>query len=291
MSMKSKIIKIKKILLDNNTNKFFNANKIFGYLKCSETNDYCIYRKPYKVKKIIAAYDGYVLCQNKNTLYLYPNFLNKFFKFKITLSNKNFPGLIENSSVDLCMFLPYMREISKSKYVKVIRLVIITNKGQIYHNYPSRGVTIEGNFLEEDIVNFEESVIWDLPTAKYPSNNIDCEDFERYYPGLPKENYDYHPMLNSDSRFIDKYNNKGFGKSFIFEENGKKIILPRFYVYSRHTDANSFHFIGSPINDSKMNLIGTYRSNRNVGVRVCLFSSSDGGRNWFCKYILLNNLA
>ena len=223
MPLKSKIIKIKKILLDNKANNLFKSNKIFGYLKYYENNDYSIYRKPYRVKKIIAAYDGYLLCQNKQVLYLYTNFPNRFIKFKFCFNNKKFPGLIDNSSIDLCMFVPYMREVSKSKYVKTIRLVIITDKGQIYHNYPSRNVENEGNTLDEDILNFEESVIWDLPTAKYPSNNKDCDSVERYYPGLPVENYDYHPMLNSDSKFIDKYKNGGFGKKFEF--NKTKLLM------------------------------------------------------------------
>lgn len=284
MSIKSKVIKIKKILLDNKSSNLYNAKTIFGYLKYSETDDYCIYRKPYKVNKILAAYDNQVLCIHKNNLILYPNFANKLMKFKISFNEKNFPGLIPGSSVDLCAFLPYMREVSKSRYVKVIRLVVITNKGQIYHNFPARGKEYEATFLEEDVLNFEESVVWDLETAKFPSQNIECECFERYYPGLPDENYRFHPMLNTDPKFKDKFNNGGFGKSFTYLENGRKIILPRFYVYSRHPEANSFHFIGSTINDSKMNIIGTYRSNRNVGVRVCIFTSSDGGRSWFCKY-------
>lgn len=284
MSIKSKIIKLKKVVFDNKSSNFFNSNKIFGYLKYSETNDYCIYKKPYIANKIIAAYDTQVVCKCKNTLILYPNYTNKLIKFKIKFNEKNFPGLISNSSIDLCALLPYMREVAKSRYVKVIRLIVFTNKGQIYHNYPSRGKEYECNFMEEDILNFEESVVWDLDTAKFPSKDQNCEFFERYYPGLPDDNYICHPMTNTDKQFKDKFHNGGFGKSFTYVEDGNKITLPRFYVYSRHPEANSFHYIGSTINDSKMNIIGTYRSNRNVGVRVCIFTSSDGGRSWFCKY-------
>ena len=86
MSIKSKVIKIKKILLDNKSSNLYNAKTIFGYLKYSETDDYCIYRKPYKVNKIVAAYDNQVLCIHKNNLILYPNFANKLMKFKISFN-------------------------------------------------------------------------------------------------------------------------------------------------------------------------------------------------------------
>ncbi|MPM50779.1 hypothetical protein SDC9_97522 [bioreactor metagenome] len=33
-----------------------------------------------------------------------------------------------------------------------------------------------------------------------------------------------------------------------------------------------------------MTLVGTYRSNTDVGVRTVIFASDDGGRQWYCKY-------
>lgn len=284
MSLKSKIIKIKRILFEKNSLDIFNNKRIFNHLKTSETNDYSIFRCSKRNYKVLAAYDKSILIKKNNTIILQPSIHNKILKFKIEFNEKKFPGLISGSKIDLCMFLPYMREVEKSKYVKLVRLNIITDKGQIYHNYPARLRNIEGYYLEEDIINFEESAIWDLPTAKYPSKNEKCECFERFYPGLPNENYLCHPLENTNDKFIDIYKNGGFGKCFEFCENGEKKVLPRFYIYSRHQEANSFHFIGNPISDSKMNLIATYRSNRNVGVRVCIFASDDGGRSWFNKY-------
>lgn len=284
MSISNKLLKLKQILFDNHENDFFNKNKLFGYLKYSDNSDYTIYRRPLKSKKVIAAYDNSVAFLNNNGILLYPNYGNKMVKFNIKFNLNNFPNLIADSKIDLCYFIPYMREVSNNRYVKVLRLNIITDKGQIYHNYPARNKQIEGSFFDTDIKLFEESAIWDLPTAKYPSSIKNVNSFERYYPGLPFENYQYHPISNDDVKFYDKYKNGGFGKYFEYVEDNKVIKLPRFYFYSRTSEANSMHFIGTPGFDSKMNLIGTYRSNRDKGVRICLFSSNDGGRNWFCKY-------
>lgn len=65
---------------------------------------------------------------------------------------------------------------------------------------------------------------------------------------------------------------------------GEVKLCSRFYRYSQTLQANAFRFIGTGIRNDKMNLIGTYCSNVEEGVRVCVFASSDGGRQWYCKY-------
>jgi len=117
-----------------------------------------------------------------------------------------------------------------------------------------------------------------------PSKNVHCEEYEMYYPNLPELNYLYHPSLRSDKSYKDKYGNGGFDAFTYVEHEGTTIKVPRFYLYSREINANPFHFIGTGERNYKLNLIATYRSNVDCGVRVCVFATSDGGRQWFCKY-------
>jgi len=284
MQIMDKFYKLRKKMADKKGFDYLNSNKLFGYNKNIETNKYIIYKKPYKGVSVVAAHDDCVVYQVNNDLLIYPICSNKSYKFKVKFNEKTFPGLLQNSKIDSCILLPYMREVRNSTYTKLLRLVVITNKGQIFHNYPARSKNIEGPYYESDLTKFEESVIWDLPYAKYPSKNKIHEVTERYYPGLPEQCYQYHPLNNDDLNYKDKYNNGGFGKYFNFTENGQEINLPRFYQYSRHEQANSFHFIGCNPSDTKMNIIATYRSNTNVGARMCVFATDDGGRMWFCKY-------
>ena len=65
---------------------------------------------------------------------------------------------------------------------------------------------------------------------------------------------------------------------------GEVQLCSRFYRYSQTLQSNAFRFIGTGTRNDKMNLIGTYCSNVEEGVRVCVFASSDGGRQWYCKY-------
>ena len=102
---------------------------------------------------------------------------------------------------------------------------------------------------------------------------------------LPKETYEYHPILNTDSNYFDYYGNGGFGKTVKVKNNGKYEEVSRFYFPNRNNvQANSFYHIGGVETDYKISLLGTYRSNTEVGVRTCVFASNDGGRSWYCKY-------
>lgn len=258
-----------------------------GLYSIVDTDNYTLYKYAYKADKVIAAYGDMVVVQksrSKKDLVLYPYSQRKMIRYPIRLDAKTFPGLIPESEILSCQLIPYMREVDYHKYRKTVRLVVITTKAQIYHNYPARKKDIEGFSQPGDIVRFEESVVWDLPDRQYPSPEYNCKDFERYYPGLPKECYDYHPMLNDSKDFHDPYGNGGFMGCTEVEFEGNKRIAPRFYLYSRDVNANPFHFIGTGEREYKMSLMATYRSNVRCGVRTCLFASTDGGRNWYCKY-------
>ena len=253
-----------------------------------EKQEYNILKRPFLANKIVAAYGNVVILLNtqtgNNTLTIYPNYNTNFFKYKVKFNAKNFPGLIEKSSISHCMALPFMRNVKKGSYVKSWRLVIVTDKGQVYHNFPARNIECDGYEVAGDIIRFEESAVWDLPGRLYPSMDKKCDPTERYFPGLPNNVYEFHPMLNTDSRYLDLYNNGGFGKKTTVIQNGDQVEVSRFYLPLRESQSNPFYYMGGFEPDYKINLIGTYRSNTSVGVRICVFATHEGGRNWYCKY-------
>ncbi|WP_390436472.1 hypothetical protein [Lactonifactor longoviformis] len=252
----------------------------------ADTAQYTFYQYAYGADKIIAAYGNITVIQKRrdeNHLILCP-YRNKVIRYHIYLNEKTFPGIIQGSKILSCQLIPYMREVAENKYQKITRMVIITTKAQIFHNYPARKREIEGFSKSGDIVNFEESVVWDLPERQYPSQTKECETWERFYPGLPADCYEHHPQINTSEDFQDKYGNGGFSDHSVIVANGRKRIVPRFYLYSRDLAANPFHYIGTGEKDYKMSLMATYRSNVHCGVRTCIFASTDGGRNWYCKY-------
>lgn len=263
-------------------------SRIKGYNKKIDTLKYSIFENSRGYGNVVAAYGDMLLYQsyrNKNKLTLFPYYQNMIIRRHIILCEKKFPGLLPNSAILQCFFIPYIRVIAKNQYQKAVRLIIITDKAQVYHNYPSRDKVYDGLSDPGDITSFEESVIWDLPGKRYPSSMVDNNSaIERYYPNLPQECYNYHPSLNTDKTYKDKYNNGGFGKMTMVTKNGQRVNVSRFYIYSRKSQANPFHFIGTGEKGFKMTIIATYRSNTNAGVRTCVFATTDGGRQWFCKY-------
>lgn len=260
-------------------------NRIMGYVKISDYKDYAIYQRPLKSINVIAAFNNMVvLKKDDKTILILPHYRFPYLRYTVRLNAVSFPGLWEGSSIFKCILLPYMRRIEKDKYLKSVRLCVITDKGQIFHNYPSRDVMYEGHSVASDIIKFEESVVWDLPERKYPSPNYKHLDTECYYPNLPDECYQYHPIPNDSDEFVDNYGNGGFPRSTTVMKNGDRVKVSRFYQYARTSQSNSFYFIGTGERNWKMNIIGTYRSNTEEGVRTCIFATHDGGRSWYCKY-------
>lgn len=261
-------------------------NKL-GYKKQYEDKYVRIYKRSLLNKRILSTFGTYAVAQSAldpNKLFLYPNVNSKYHK-TIHLNSKTFPGLIAGSKIQQCMLLPYMRNVAGKQFVKSIRLNVITDKCQVFHNFPARGSEFEGRSIYGDELRFEESAVWDLPNHKYPSMNANCAAVEKYFPYLPQSVYEYHPMLNTDENFMDVYKNGGFGKSHIAFADGVETEVSRFYFPKRCAESNSFFHIGGEEPDYKMTVIGTYRTNNNGhGVRTVVFASSDGGRNWFAKY-------
>lgn len=262
------------------------ASHPWGY-GCVYDSDMCsVYELPQRTKPIVAALGSCIVKSCTPTSFeILPDASVSFIRYKVTLNDRIFPGLIRDSKIMSYLLLPYLREVELDKYVTSQRLCVFTDKGQIFHNYPSRAKgDLEGHSLGGDIARFEESVVWDIPGRKFPSKNKQCKNYETYYPNLPDEVYKIHPISNDDSTYIDVYGNGGFGSSCFVEYQGHECEVSRFYQYSRDINANSFHFIGTGERNDKLNLIGTYRSNVEKGVRNCIFATSDGGRQWYCKY-------
>lgn len=256
-----------------------------GYSRIVENCEYAIYERPLKADKIVAACgDSIVKLHGKTTLILIPNARVPMIRYVVKLNSETFPGLFPNSTIVQCLLLPYLREVKKDSYLRELRLCVFTDQGQIFHNKPARDTAVEGKSLPNDIICFEESVVWDLPGRKRPSLNPMPDFWECYYPGLPESCYTCSPMSNEDPGFTDRYGNGGFGETQKIRVDGEEKICARFYNYSREVQANPYLFIGSGQRNDKVFLIGTYRANVVRGVRICLFATSNGGREWFCKY-------
>ena len=174
--------------------------------------------------------------------------------------------MIDHSHIYLVIILPYIPKIDNR--IPKWRLVIITDKCQVYHNFP------DDNKSKNAMVTFEESFVWDLPDNKYPSLREDCDKYEQYFPFLPESAYEYHPGGNTPRSYRAKY------------EDGKEEELSRFFFPKRSARTNPFIFLNGYEPDPLMSFIGTYCGNSNSDdtSRVVIFATHDGGKNWFAKY-------
>lgn len=251
----------------------------FGYESCAKGENVQILKRKKMKSPILALLNNIAVVGNLNqsprTVYLYPDINIKSIRFKITLNQRNFKGLIENSKIQNVMLLKYMRNVSSGIRKKAWRLVVITDKCQIFHNFPSMGNEFEGTLHQSDIVTFEESVIWDAPGRKFPSKSKNCSEFEQYFPGLPEQSYSHHPSIQKAH---------AFGDHTYVSVHGQKVVVSRFYFPFREADSNPFSYMGGFTNDYHMTTIGSYCNNISKGARICIFFSSDGGRQWFNKY-------
>ena len=253
-----------------------------NYKKIIDNNSIELYQTGYFDYKIVSAFKSVVVCKKKgkNTFYIYPNYSNRRIKYKINFNSKKFPGLIKNSKIVDILIIPYLRKTNLKTISTRWRVVVITDKAQIYHNFPDRSNDIAGEEQLYDIKRFEESAIWDVPERKFPSKNKEHHEVEEYIPYLPAQSYEYHPKIN----FKSKYGNNGFDKFTYVYKDGKKVKVPRFYIPERKIESNPFLFMGGYEPDYKLTLLATYRENKSAGVRTCVFATSDGGRNWYNKY-------
>lgn len=253
------------------------CDNVFGYALLKDSRDFAVYERIAGRAKVEAAFGNtVVLSKRGKKLVIYPDSRYPMIRHLVHFNSTNFPDLISGSAVAYCAVLPYMRWVTPTRMEKALRVIVVTDKAQIYHNFPARRKDCDGFSKPKDVIRFEESVVWDLPERRYPSADSNCAEYERYFPGLPKEAYTYHPASDCHS----KYGNEGFS-TFCKTKEG---VLPRFYIPQRKSESNPFFYMSGFEADYKLSLIGTYRSNVECGVRTCVFASSDGGRQWFCKY-------
>ena len=209
---------------------------------------------------------------------------------EIELNSTNFPNLITGSSIEKVIIMPFTRN-NTYGYTSANewRMNVITNKGQIYHNYPARSASSDGTAQTNDYKVFDESVIWDLPNRLHPVKTTSGSDAAliatgkyKYYPALPAASYTLYPGINVDNG----YGNTGFPATITkTKTTGGSVTLSRFWQPIRNShEYMSFAFMGSYAPGEKLTLLGTYVSNTTIGTRICVFATEDGGRQWYNIY-------
>ena len=210
----------------------------------------------------------------------------------IQLNSTNFPGLLSGSNIERVILLPWSRNATNSFGGYNWRMNVITTKGQVYHNFPSRSTTSDGVEQINDYKLFDESCVWELPERWTPVKTNAGNDADliatgkyKYFPALPDESYEMHPAINTDNG----YGNAGFpAVTEKISLASKTIKFSRFYFTdrSRGLQGNPLGFMGGFEPHPKLSLIGTYKSNTPTtgSTRMCVFMTNDGGRNWFARY-------
>lgn len=293
-------------LLDNNNVKVINPVGVFketapdenGIRVLFSNKDVDIKMHTYNGKELVAVLDEVVVWSRPSSnpasrsLYISTSGFGGT-QTQVDFNSTNFPNLIEGSTIIHCALIPYTR--IKTAGAEVIydgrdwRLVVFTDKGQIYHNFPSRAVGYDGSVQDGDMVKFDESVVWDLPERKTPVKTTEGDDASliatgcyRYIPCLPDAFYAMHPAISSDNG----YGNGGFPSYLEYTDRGDGNAIkkrPRFF-YPRINNGNAilFSWMSGYVQDKQVTMIGTYMPNGSPdnGVRMCVFGTSDGGRNW-----------
>jgi hypothetical protein len=255
------------------------------FLPIAETRDVVVYQsKTYF--SIEAVYGNIAITKTNPTLFkISQTGVNGNFDLSINLNNAAFPNLLPNSTILKILLLPWDRNNTAIYPFGGWRCVIITNRGQLFHNFPNRNPQPglpDGIALAGDVNKWDESVVWDLPTRRLPSKTSDSFPYS-LNPCLPESCYELYPAVKNDNG----YGHGGFEVINSQIVSGSSIQFPRFYFFNRTSDTfNPFFFMGGYETSNKVQLIGTYRSNTTAGSasRICVFATTDGGRQWYNKY-------
>lgn len=209
---------------------------------------------------------------------------------EVIFNSTNFPNLISGSVIERVIILPFTRNnTSGATSALNWRINVISNKGQIYHNFPARATTSDGTAQANDYLLFDESVIWDLSERWHPTKTTEGDDATliatgkyKYFPALPDDSYVLHPPISTDNG----YSNGGFPATITkTKTGGGSVTFGRFWQPVRNTQQDvSFTFMGGYEPGEKLALIGTYVGNTTTGTRICTFATEDGGRQWYCIY-------
>lgn len=209
-------------------------------------------------------------------------------RITIALNSENFPSSARLSKVVRAFIMPYYRNGNKS-----CRIIVITETGHIYHNYPNRAIDSQGTSLDGDEYMFDESVVWESPDRFTPVQTLEGKDAElintgcyKYMPGLSDTAYAFYPEINETT----PYENGGFpATKTVTMKDGTTKTLGRFWVPSRGWFNNSFDYMGGLVIDEALTIIGTYRSNIDSTIstsnaaRTCIFTTQDG-REWYNSF-------
>ncbi|MFZ4798009.1 MAG: hypothetical protein ACOYMA_10970 [Bacteroidia bacterium] len=251
------------------------------YSPIAETKDVVVYqtKSNYSIEAVLGTIA--VAKTYSTTFKISQTGVNGLFDIIANLNSTNFPNLIEGSTLLKILLLPWDRNSSNTDSSNGWRCIVITTKGQIYHNFPNRTPSVQypdGLAQVGDINKWDESVVWDLPNRRIPSKTSDSFPYS-LNPCLPQGAYELYPAINNDNG----YGNGGFNITNTSINN----TLARFYFHNRSSDTYvPFFFMGGFETTKKLQIIGTYRSNTSAlaSSRICVFTSTDGGRQWYNKY-------
>lgn len=293
-------------LLDNNkvqASIVINDTRRTKALLSTEDFDIRTFPRAFNSEKVyLVAFDGdlAVFAKDANKLYISTTGIDGDLSDVINFDSTNFPGLVDGSRINHVAIIRYQRLTSTEtrRYGgKDYRINVFTNKGQIFHNFPARAYGCDGVEQSGDMYRWEESCIWDLPTRKTPVKTTSGTDATlistgcyKYIPCLPDVCYEMHPVLNTDSGFVDTYGNGGFGSTYTCkDENGATVKRPRLFTFNR-SDIKAIYTqtLSGLYQDQQVSVFATYQPNQDgpYGTRMCVFATTDGGRNWFVQYEL-----
>lgn len=146
-----------------------------------------------------------------------------------------------------------------------VRLCIQFDDGNIYHNFPNRSTTGQGSIQAGDIIEFEQSVVWDN-VGLFPTKNQTPASGYYYDPSLHADNYELVTPISATSPF----GNNGFPlihpttNRVRMRKNGYQTFLKSLNGWEITPKITAFDSYYSPTKNG-------------------YFETSDGGRQWFLQ--------
>lgn len=272
---------------DNNNNT--DVIESAGFKKLFGSNSVDVYMWNNSATRLCAVRNNLWVWCSDTAIYISENGISGE-KTPITLNSTNFPNILPNSKVAKVIIVPWTRNAVSSYSGRGSRINVITSRGQVYHNFPSRSESGDGNPVDGDLYRFDESVLWELPERWTPVKTQTGNDATliatgkyKYFPCLPDQSYEMHPAISTDNG----YGNGGFPSTITKQNNvGEDVTFGRFWNPDNTiAQCNSMDYMGGFAPHPKLTLIGTYRNNLyDSGTRICVFITNDGGRQWFCRY-------
>ncbi|KKO90562.1 hypothetical protein AAW12_15905 [Sphingobacterium sp. Ag1] len=268
----------------DNTDKYFQNANILPFFEDSKM----VVLKDISSKRLRGLFKDIAVWHNSTSLSISRTGIDGE-QVVVDLTSANFPNLISGSTIEHVIILHWTRY-NNTVPSESYRINVITTKGQVYHNHPSRALTHDGAEQANDWFTFEESVIWDIENKTTPVKTRSGNDAVlistgkyNYFPALPDEAYEFHPAIDQPS----PYGNSGFGSvSEKTQADNTTIKFSRFYFTDRSNglQANPFGFMGGFATHPKLSMLATYKSNSDRPTRICLFMTNDGGRQWYCRW-------